>query len=95
MFCSEKVKETTISYLSLQAYQTDKSALRAAVNNAMVLMKDKGAYLDNGSIKSLYYTSASWQNFMTAYKTHLHHTLAECTIAQHFHYSCLFSCLKI
>lgn len=68
MFCSEKVKETTISYLSLQAYQTDKSALRAKVNEAMALMQDGGAYLDNGSIKSLYYTSNSWNTFMTAYK---------------------------
>lgn len=59
---------STMSILSLQAHQTNKSALRAKVNEAMALLRDKGAYLDNGSIKSLYYTSNSWNTFMTAYK---------------------------
>ncbi|MDD6276395.1 MAG: hypothetical protein PUB20_06200 [Clostridia bacterium] len=59
---------STYAYLSLKAHQSNKTALRAKVNEAMSKMNDYGAYNDNGELKSLYYTTDSWNNFVTAYK---------------------------
>lgn len=60
-----KKHETVVSYLYLQATQTNKSALRTAVNNAMATLSNC-AYWNGSALQCLYDVNA-WSTFKTAY----------------------------